>query len=67
MDTIAVVVKQDDTSTRARSLARVIDRLPAGVYNLEISKSPDKNAPWQFELIQPVTIRSGTLPKEKQE
>ena len=64
MDTVVVIKPQEDTSNRARSLARVIDRLPPGVYNLEISKPTEKNAPWQYSLIQPVTIRNGLLPKE---
>lgn len=56
-----------DTSQRARSLARLIDRLEPGVYNLEIVKPSCKTDNWSFALVQPVTIRKGTLPKESVE
>jgi hypothetical protein len=56
--------EQSDTSRRARSLARLIDRLEPGTYSLEIVKPSCKTNPWSFELITPVTIRKGMLPKE---
>jgi hypothetical protein len=59
--------EQSDTSQRARSLARLIDRLEPGTYNLEITKPSCKTDNWQFALVQPVTIRKGTLPKENVE
>lgn len=59
-----VAKEQSDTSQRARSLARLIDRLDPGTYNLEIIKPSCKTDNWQFALVQPVTIRKGTLPKE---
>lgn len=55
---------QSDTSLRARSLARMIDRLEPGTYELQIVKPSEKHLAWSFELIQPVIIRKGSLPKE---
>lgn len=55
---------QPDSSQRARSLARIIDRLEPGVYTLTVTKPAEKTRPWYFELAQPVTIRKGALPKE---
>jgi hypothetical protein len=64
MDTVVVIKPQEDTSQRARSLARLVDRQPPGVYYLIISVPTNKNDALKYDLIQPVTIRSGTLPKE---
>jgi hypothetical protein len=60
-------VPDSDTSQRARSLARIMDRLEPGTYTLEITKPHDRNGIWLFELTQPVIIRRGELPKESVE
>jgi len=64
MDTVVVIKPQEDTSQRARSLARLVDRQPPGLYYLIISVPTNKNDALKYDLIQPVTIRSGSLPKE---
>ena len=65
MDTVVVIKPpQEDTSNRARSLARLVDRQPPGVYYLIISVPTNKSDALKYDLIQPVTIRSGSLPKD---
>lgn len=66
MQTFEPVLKesQSDASVRARSLARMIDRLEPGTYELQIIKPSEKHLAWSFELTQPVVIRKGNLPKE---
>ena len=54
-----------DTSRRALSLARILDRLDPGTYIIELVKPEEKLAPWSFELAKPVIIRRGELQKEK--
>ena len=63
-DTSGQSTNNQDISQRARSIARMLDRLESGSYCLEIIKPPEKGRPWSYNLTQPVTIRKGTLPKE---
>jgi hypothetical protein len=48
-----VIAIQQDVSDRALSIARAVDRLPAGhVYHLEIQKPDLPAMPWMVEIVR---------------
>ncbi len=47
-------------SRRALSIAKMIDRLPAGKFNLILVKG-DGGERWQIEIAQPVTLQKKDL------
>ena len=53
----------DDLSPRVIQLARMIDRLPAGTFNVELVKPEDKTIGWHVTIVQPVTLREVVLNK----
>lgn len=53
-----------DLSPRVVQLARIIDRLPAGQFDIRLIKPEDKTTGWRVQVVQPVTIREATLTKQ---
>jgi hypothetical protein len=54
-----VIAIQQDVSDRALSIARAVDRLPAGyVYHLEIQKPDIPAMPWMVEIVREDRIQS---------
>lgn len=53
--------QQQDVSRRALSIARIIDRLPAGKYTIQLVKAESESERWQIEIVQPVTIQKKDL------
>lgn len=57
-------IKQDvGVSPRALSLARAVDRLPSGTYNLVIQIPEVRAAPWELEVIRTEHIYKKVLSK----
>lgn len=50
-----------DVSPRALSIARMIDRLEAGTYHIELVRPPSKTERWQVTVRQSVTLRTMNL------
>lgn len=44
-------------SSKALSIARIIDRLPPGSYIIRVVKPDDKAGSWPVEVMQPVTLQ----------
>lgn len=44
-----------DTSRRALSLAREIDRLPAGEYQISLTKTPRRCDPWEAAVVRVIS------------
>lgn len=56
LETTLVQLPQD-VSRRALSLARMLDRLEPGKYNIALIKPTSKNERWAVEISQSVTIQ----------
>lgn len=54
-----------DVSPRALSIARMIDRLQAGTFIIELIKPDSKTERWIICVKQPVTIRTMSLDQSK--
>jgi hypothetical protein len=55
---VSLIIPQD-VSDRALSIARAVDRLPAGyVYHLEIQKPDLPAMPWMVEIVREDRIQS---------
>ncbi len=52
-----------DLSPRVIQLARIIDRLQSGSYEIHLVKPEDRSAGWRVSVVQPVTIRETVLNK----
>lgn len=66
MTAIQATVKDSDISERARSLAREVDRLPAGFnYVLHIVKDEVEAIDWRVEIVRTELIRRMTLSRDK--
>jgi len=48
-------------SKRALSIARMIDRLGSGKFNITLIKPEGENTRWDIEIAQPVTIQKREL------
>ncbi len=48
-------------SRRALSIARMIDRLPPGKFNIVLIKADHEGERWQIEIAQPVTLQKKDL------
>ena len=46
-----------DISSRALQMARMIDRLPAGNFLIELTRPIDNRMPWDVQINQTSTIR----------
>lgn len=53
-----------DVSRRALSIARMIDRLPPGKFNLVLEKGLGEGERWQIEIAQAVTLQKKDLVHE---
>lgn len=51
-------------SRRALSIARMIDRLPPGKFNIVLVKADHEGERWQIEINQPVTLQKKELLQE---
>lgn len=45
-----------DVSRKALSIARIIDRLPAGNYTIHLKRPENPSERWTVEIHQPVTV-----------
>lgn len=45
-----------DVSRKALSVARIIDRLPAGNYTIHLKRPENPSERWTVEIHQPVTV-----------
>ena len=54
-----------DLSPRVVQLARIIDRLGSGSYEIHLVKPEDRTAGWRVEVVQPVVLREVTLTKQQ--
>lgn len=45
-----------DVSRKALSIARIIDRLPAGSYTIHLKRPENPSERWTVEIHQPVTV-----------
>lgn len=50
-----------DISQRALSIARMIDRLEPGIYNIELVRPVSKTERWTVTVSQSVTVRRMSL------
>jgi len=57
------LVNRLDVSRRALSIARVIDRLPAGNFSIILLKPDIKTDNWRVEIRQSSTVQILDLPK----
>ena len=61
MTTLTVRAQPDEifpnTSSRASSLARVLDRLPPGRYTVDVEKSDIRGAKWKVTIRQNEILR----------
>ncbi len=48
-------------SRRALSIARMIDRLPPGKFNIVLIKADNEGERWQIQIDQPVTLQKKDL------
>lgn len=51
-------------SRRALSIARMIDRLPPGKFNIVLIKADNEGERWQIQIDQPVTLQKKDLHHE---
>jgi hypothetical protein len=54
-------------SRRALSIARMIDRLPPGKFNIVLIKADNDGERWQIQIDQPVTLQKKDLHHEPAE
>jgi hypothetical protein len=62
-DNIVTVAPKTDISPRALSLARTVDRLRPGTYQLEIIIPEIRASAWQVEVVRTEHLFSKVLPK----
>lgn len=58
-----IITVPQDVSRRALSIARTIDRLPPGEYNLSLVKPGVKAADWQIEIVRTERLERAVLKK----
>lgn len=52
---------QQDTSNKARSMAREVDRLPPGVYFIRLHKPALRGQSWELTIDKAETVRTMEL------